>query len=63
MLGNQGGPGGPNGSRDPLTFLVAQDGLHYDIHCECVLRVSLRCCRPANMPIRRPPQKVKKIKF
>ena len=35
LLGNQGGPGGPNGSRDPLTFLVAQDGLHYDVHCEC----------------------------
>ena len=32
VIGNNGGQGGPYGNRDPLTFLVAKDGIHYDQH-------------------------------
>ena len=30
--GNNGGHGSPFGDRDPLTFLVAADGIHYSTH-------------------------------
>jgi hypothetical protein len=30
IVGNNGGP--PNGGRDPLTFLVAKDGIHFSTH-------------------------------
>jgi hypothetical protein len=30
LIGNNGGP--PNGGRDPLSFLVAEDGIHFSTH-------------------------------
>ena len=30
LIGNNGGP--PNGGRDPLSFLIAKDGIHFSTH-------------------------------